>query len=80
MTVPANSIVKTLDAIKHIHLSILHCRVDVALDLRLLQTAEERFGNRIDAPNRFPYGLCLAPIFFRRPKTEPLIEAAPLQH
>ena len=47
MTVPADSIVKTLNVIKHIRLGVLPGGVDVAFDSLFLQAAEERFCNRI---------------------------------
>ena len=43
--VHSDSIVETLDVIKHLRLGILSRRVDVALDSLLFQAAEERFSN-----------------------------------
>ncbi len=47
---PADSIVKTLNVIKHVRLSVLPGGIDMAFDSLLLQTAEEGFSNRVDAP------------------------------
>ena len=44
---PSDSIVKILNVIKHVRLSILPRRLDVTLDLLLFRAAEERFGNCI---------------------------------
>ena len=44
---PADSIVKTLNVIKHIRLGVLPGGVDMAFDSLFLQAAEERFGNCI---------------------------------
>ena len=45
--VPADSIVKTLNVIKHIRLGVLPGGVDMAFDSLFLQATEERFGNCI---------------------------------
>lgn len=44
---PADSIVKTLNVIKHIKLDVLSGCLDVTFDSLLLQAAEERFSDRI---------------------------------
>ena len=44
---PSDSIVETLNVIKHIRLGVLPGGVDQAFDSLFLQSAEERFGNRI---------------------------------
>ena len=50
MTVSADSIVKTLNVIKHIRLGVLRGGVDVAFDSLFLQAAKEGLGNCVDAP------------------------------
>jgi len=47
VTVPADSIVKTLNVIKHIRLGVLPGDVNAAFDSLFFQAAEECFGNRI---------------------------------
>jgi len=43
MTVPSDSIVETLNVIKHVRLGILPCGIDAPFDSLLLQAAEESF-------------------------------------
>ena len=55
---PAGSIVKHLDVIEDVGTGELAGFIDALAHALLLQTAEERFGDRIDAPmSRSDYGV-----------------------
>ena len=58
MAVAPRLIVKRFDVVRNIASGNFSVLVDPLLDALLLQTAEERFGDRIDAPmSRSGYGV-----------------------